>query len=257
MIGVFDSGVGGLSILHALRQRLPHASMTYVGDVANAPYGNLPIEDIRSRSYRIVSWLIEAGANQIVVACNTATVAAIDSLRARWPECVFTGVEPGVKPAAQRTRNGRIAVMATTATVKSARLQKLIAEHASDTMVHLQACDGLADAIERGVLAGKELDEVLSPHCEALRAAHVDTVVLGCTHYAFVKNAIQSLLGNDVMLIDVAPAVAERAAQCWAKRGCSSSSAVRIVSTGSMSTMRTLLASSGELYELNVVTERI
>src|ERR1700754_2425232 len=214
-IGVFDSGVGGLSILRALRERLPQTSMLYVGDVAHAPYGERPVGEVVDRSIRIAQWLADQGSRMIVVACNTATVLAIEALRARWPELVFVGVEPGVKPAAARSRTRRIAVMTTAATAASARLAHLIARYAEDAYVHVQACPELASAIERGVLAGPELIEILRPYCAEIRAAAVDTVVLGCTHYPFVADAIRSQFGDEISLIDTASAIAERTASLW------------------------------------------
>jgi len=242
-IGVFDSGVGGLSILRALRERVRDAPTLYVGDVAHAPYGDRSPTEVIERSLQIVEWLAAQGATMIVVACNTATVLAIEALRARWPTLVFVGVEPGVKPAAARTRTRRIAVMATAATAGSDRLRHLIARYAADSYVHVQPCPGLADAIERGMLQGPALLDVLAPHCDDVRAANVDTVVLGCTHYAFVEASIRALLGREVTLIDTATAIAERCAALWeqALPVFDDSPTVRALSTGSTGTMQLLL----------------
>jgi glutamate racemase len=211
-IGVFDSGVGGLSIAREMRRRMPKSPLLYVGDVSHSPYGERPTGEVVERAQRIAAWLIERGARTIVVACNTATVLAIDTLRLQWPAIVFVGVEPGIKPAAALTRTGRIAVMTTPATARSERLRALIHRHASTLHVHVQGCDGLASAIERGNLDGQELHRALRPHIEAVRMARVDTIVLGCTHYAFVDQALRELHGNDVMLVDTAAAVAGRVA---------------------------------------------
>jgi glutamate racemase len=238
-IGVFDSGVGGLSILDALRQRLPHAPLTYVGDVAHAPYGERAPAEVIDRCQRIVGHLAEQGAELIVVACNTATVLAIESLRTRWPSLRFVGVEPGVKPAATKTRTRRIAIMTTSATATSARLQHLIRTFAPGVYVHIEPCPGLATAIERGALDGVQLHTVLSPLCANVRAAQVDTVVLGCTHYPFVVDSIQALLGNHIEIIDTARAVAERVADLWddAATGID----LRVLSTGASAPMQALL----------------
>lgn len=253
-IGVVDSGVGGLSILRALRERLPDASMVYVGDVAHAPYGDRSAQEVVERSAQVVDWLVCQGATMIVVACNTATVLAIETLRARWPRLVFVGVEPGVKPAAARSRTRRIAVMATAATATSERLRHLIARYAQDAHVHIQPCPGLADAIERGELSGPALLDVLKPHCDAIRAANVDTVVLGCTHYAFVEASIRASLGTEVKLIDTATAIAERSASLWeqSRPAFDDSSAVRVVSTGATDTMQLLLARCAVLNHITV-----
>jgi glutamate racemase len=243
-IGVFDSGVGGLSILRALHQRLPGASMIYLGDVAHAPYGDRTASAVVERSMQMVDTLVAMGATMIVVACNTATVLAIEALRARWPAVAFVGVEPGVKPAAVRSRTRRIAVMATVATARSARLAHLIARYAEDVHVHLQPCPGLADLIERGVLEGADLMAVLAPYCDAIRAAEVDTVVLGCTHYPFVEPSIRELLGDDITVIDTASAIAERSASLWEQRAPAfdASPTLRVISTGERRTMQLLLA---------------
>ena len=258
-IGVFDSGVGGLSILRALRLRLPDASMVYLGDVAHAPYGARPPHEVVARSVRIVDWLVDEGAQMIVVACNTATVLAIEILRARWPKRVFVGVEPGVKPAAARSRNRRIAVMATEATAASQRLRHLIARYAEDARVHVQPCPGLASAIERGVLDGPELLDVLRPSCDAIRAAGVDTVVLGCTHYAFVEESIRALLGADITLIDTAAAVGERSASLWEQEPprFDPTPMLRVTSTGATDTMQRLIVRYPELGGIGVEAHRL
>ena len=242
-IGVFDSGVGGLSILGALHRRLPTAPLVYVGDVAHAPYGARAAREVIDCSMRIVERLASAGAQMIVVACNTATVMAIEALRARWPALVFVGVEPGVKPATAQSRTRRIAVMVTHATARSDRLQHLIARYAEDAHVHVQACPGLAEAIELGALDGPALLDVLRPHCDAVLRANVDTVVLGCTHYPFVEASIRELLGPEITLIDTASAVAERAASLWAQTSpvFEPKPRVRVMSTGAAATMRLLL----------------
>ena len=255
-IGVFDSGVGGLSILRALHQRLADTSMVYVGDVAHAPYGERSVSEVIARSMRIVEWLASQGAQMIVIACNTATVLAIEALRARWPTLVFVGVEPGVKPAASRSRTQRIAVLVTSATATSERLRHLIGRYAAGAHVHVQACPGLADAIERGMLDGPALLEVLRPHCDAVLAADVDTVVLGCTHYPFVEESIRALLGPGITLIDTASAIADRAASLWEQtpRVVEQAPRVRAMSTGARETMRLLLQRCPGVEDIEVET---
>lgn len=242
-IGVFDSGVGGLSILRALAGRIPEAPLVYVGDVAHAPYGTRRAEEILARSSAVTAWLVAQGATLVVVACNTATVTAIEALRLRWPDRAFVGVEPGVKPAAARSAARRIAVMATPATVASARLRRLVAHHAADTCVHLEPCAGLATAIEAGVLDGPVLDELLAPHCDAILRAGVDTVVLGCTHYAFVDAAIRRRLGPSVTVLDTAAAIAERTAALWDRMrpAVAPIPRRRVLATGAAGTMQRLL----------------
>jgi glutamate racemase len=210
-IGVFDSGVGGLSVLRALRTRLPAARLHYLADSAYAPYGDRSVEDVIERSRRVCAHLLDQGAGMIVVACNTATTAAIGALRGQWPRVPFVGVEPGVKPAAAASRNRRIGVLATRRTIASERLRTLVEQHAADCHVVLQACPGLVDVIERGNLDDEALRSMLTGFCAPLRDAQVDTVVLGCTHYPFVADALQAVLGPEVKLVDTAEAVSQRA----------------------------------------------
>jgi len=235
-IGVFDSGVGGLSVLRALRERLPLAPLAYVADSAHAPYGERSPTQVIERSTRIVGHLLDNHARLIVVACNTATALAIDELRSRWPQVPFVGIEPGIKPAVALSRCGRIGVMATSATVDSERMRKLVLRHGGDAAVHLQACPGLADAIEAG-LDGEALDAVARPHCEALLARSVDTVVLGCTHYPLAAARIARLLGPNVMLIDTADAVSQQAARLWPQALNIESPPMRLASTGDTEAM--------------------
>lgn len=207
-IGVFDSGVGGLSVLRALRRAMPAARLLYVADSRYAPYGERDEAFVIARSRRIASFLRSQGAQLLVIACNTATAAAVQTLRtddAHWP---VVGVEPGVKPAVAASRNGRIGVMATTTTLASAKFRRLLDAHSAAAQVHTQPCPGLARAIEAGDLDAPELLALIEAHCAPLRAAEVDTVVLGCTHYPFVAHHIQAALGAQVQLIDTAEAVA-------------------------------------------------
>lgn len=243
-IGVFDSGVGGLSVLRALHRRLPSAPMVYVGDVSHAPYGERPVAEVLERCERIVGYLQRCGARLIVVACNTATVTGITHLRQQWPGLTFVGVEPGIKPAAAHSRIRRIAVMTTPTTANSERLRRLIVDHAAGGLVRVVPCPGLAAAIERGATHGAELLDVLQPCCDRVREADVDTLVLGCTHYAFVADTIRSLLGEGITLIDTASAIAARVASLWQDSGVATDGApvVRVMSTGLLDPMQLLLA---------------
>ena len=212
-IGVFDSGVGGLSVLRALRQSLPGHALHYVADSAHAPYGERDEAHAIDRSMRITRHLVDHGAGIVVVACNTATAAAVRQLRAAWPALPIVGVEPGIKPALAQSTNGRIGVMATAATLASAKFKHLVETHRADQQIHLQACTGLAAAIERGDLASPEIDALVEQHCQPLREAGVDTVVLGCTHYPFVETTIACIMGPQVRIVDTAQAIARRVLQ--------------------------------------------
>lgn len=214
-IGVFDSGVGGLSVLRSIHQRLPSASLLYVADSAHAPYGEKSPEYIRDRSMRIAAHLIDQGARVVVVACNTATAVAIDELRRRWPDCPFVGVEPGVRPAVATSRRQRVGVMATDATLRSERFKALVAREAGTCSMHLLACTGLAAAVEQRELDDPVLLDLVHRYASQLRDAGVDVIALGCTHYAFVREVIERSLEPGMTVIDTADAVAAQVARLW------------------------------------------
>lgn len=211
LIGVFDSGVGGLSVLRALHRQLPHAPLLYVADAGHAPYGDRDSAHVSQRSQRVVDHLVDQGARLVVIACNTATAWAVDAVRAHHPGICFVGVEPGVKPAALASARRRIAVMATPSTLASARYADLVTRHAPDCHVHPVPCSGLAAAIERGEAGSADVDRLLDQYCAPLAAMDIDTVVLGCTHYPFVAERIAARLGPGIKLLDTADAVARRA----------------------------------------------
>lgn len=212
-LGVFDSGLGGLSVLQALRRELPLADLLYVADSGHAPYGERDVGHITARSEHITRFLLSQGAQAIVVACNTATAAAVQHLRGLWPDVPIIGVEPGIKPAVAQSDQHRIGVMATPATLSSPRFRDLLERHAVGAQVTLQPCPGLAREIERGHLDTPELRTLVTRFTAPLRAAKVDTVVLGCTHYPFVRPLIEEALGSDVRVLDTADAVARHAAR--------------------------------------------
>jgi glutamate racemase len=210
LIGVFDSGVGGLSVLKALHQQLPGTDLLYVADSAHAPYGERSDEFITERTHRVASHLLSQGASLLVLACNTATAVAAASLRERWPDLPIVAVEPGIKPAVAISRNGRIGVMATPVTLRSDKFKRLAQAHGTGAEVHLQPCPGLAGQIEQGDASAPALLALIEKFTAPLRQAGVDTVVLGCTHYPFVASQIQAALGPAVSLIDTADAVARQ-----------------------------------------------
>lgn len=214
-IGVFDSGVGGFTVLRELRALIPGARLHYLADTAHAPYGPRTPDDIRARSLAIAEHLIEQGAGLIVIACNTATAHAIEALRARWPDLSFVGTEPGIKPAVAASRNGRIGLLATAATAASERLQALIERHAGGRQVVVQGCPGVVEHIEAGDLDSPALRALVQRHCEPLRAAGIDTALLGCTHYPLIEPLWRAALGAEVQLLRIETAVARRAADLW------------------------------------------
>lgn len=216
-IGVFDSGLGGLSVLRALRERLPLADMLYVADSGHAPYGERDVAHITARSQHITDFLIRQGAQAIVVACNTATAAAVHTLRQQWPDVPIIGVEPGVKPAVTTSPGKRVGVLATPRTLASDKFKQLIERHGRDAHITLQACPGLAKEIEGGELDTPRLRALVAQFAQPLREAEVDTVVLGCTHYPFVRPLFAEALGPQVCIIDTADAVARHVAHLIAE----------------------------------------
>ncbi|ABE48894.1 glutamate racemase [Methylobacillus flagellatus KT] len=208
-IGVFDSGVGGLSVLRHIQQQLPHEHLLYVADSLNAPYGPKPQAFIIERSRNIAQFLIESGAKAIVVACNTATAAAIRILRNELDIPVI-GMEPAVKPAAAATRSGVVGVLATTGTLKSAQFAALLEHYGKHIKVVAQACVGLVECIERGELDTPSTRALVAGYVAPLMEEGADTIVLGCTHYPFIKPLIADIAGPDVVLIDTGAAVARQ-----------------------------------------------
>lgn len=219
MIGVFDSGFGGLSVLDAISHRLPRADLLYFADTAHVPYGDKPEGFITGRVLAIGEHLARQGCSPIVVACNTATTTAIQALRDRLPGTPIVGVEPGVKPAAQTSRTKRIAVLATEATVKSKRLAQLIATHAAGVQVEVVPCPGWATQVETLRPFTGEFRAEVAAKIEPLIEAGVDRIVLGCTHYAFLAPIIAPLIAGRAELVDVADAVARQVVRLAGEAG--------------------------------------
>ena len=211
-IGIFDSGVGGLSVMQAIRACLPHAELLYAADTAYAPYGDRSEEFLCDRSERIAGFLCDQGAQMIVVACNTATAAAVARLRAGSPTLPLVGVEPGVKPAVALSAARRVGVLATTRTLASEKFRRLAEAHADGATLVLQPCPGLADAIEAADARGSGLDVLVERYCAPLRDAGVDVAVLGCTHYVFARELFERALPG-VQLVDTAEAIARQTAR--------------------------------------------
>ncbi len=208
-IGVFDSGVGGISVLKHIQALLPDEALLYVADSLYAPYGNKTPEEIQARCFAVADFLIAQGVKALVVACNTATAAAIDAMRARYSLPII-GMEPAVKPAAEATKNGIIGVLATVGTLKSAQFAALLESYGRNVEVVTQACLGLVECIERGELTAQTTQDLIRQYCAPLLAKGADTIVLGCTHYPFVRDLITEVVGQDVVLIDTGAAVASQ-----------------------------------------------
>jgi glutamate racemase len=208
-IGVLDSGVGGLSVCRAIRRHLPGADLLYFADSAYAPYGEQSPELVRRRTLAIAEALIRRGAGALVVACNTATAAAVEPLREAVAVPVIA-MEPAVKPAAAATRKGVVGVLATTGTVSSARFAALLDRFAGNIEVRVQPCPGWVERVERGELDGSRTEALVARFVRPLTDAGADTLVLGCTHYPFLAPVIAEIAGPEIALIETSDAVARQ-----------------------------------------------
>lgn len=208
-VAVFDSGLGGLWVLREIRSHLPSEDLLYLADSDRCPYGPRPRNEVRARSLRIGRWLEARGAKALVVACNTASGAALEALRETLGIPVV-GMEPAVKPAVRDTRAKRIGVLATEGTLASERFARLLRDHCGGVEVVARPGTGLVEMVEDGVLEGEAARAVLEPVLAPFREAEVDTVVLGCTHYPFLWDTIAGVLGPGVRLVDSAPAIARQ-----------------------------------------------
>jgi len=218
-IGIFDSGVGGATVLRQLHALLPYEDLLFLADQANCPYGSRAIAELRALSVANTRWLLACGAKLIVVACNTASAAALHWLRAAFAEVPFVGMVPAVKPAAEQTRSGVVGVLATAATIEGELLDEVVMRWSGAATVVRQACPGLVEQIEAGALDAPATVALLERYLHPLLAAGADTIVLGCTHYPFLLPHIQRIAGPGVRLIDAAPAVARQTARVLEMRG--------------------------------------
>jgi glutamate racemase len=208
-IGVFDSGVGGLSVLHHIRELLPDERLIYVADSAHVPYGDKAPDYIERRALAITRFLVEQGVQAIVVACNTATAAAAASLRSQF-RLPIVAMEPAVKPAVVATRSGVVGVLATVGTLESARFAALLDKYAGEIEIVTQGCPGLVEQVEAGNLAGTETRALVARYVSPLLMHGADTLILGCTHYPFLAPLIREVAGNDIALVDTGAAVARQ-----------------------------------------------
>jgi glutamate racemase len=209
-VGVFDSGVGGLTILTELFRELPGERFVYFGDTGNCPYGVRPREEIQLLAENAARLLLSHHAKLIVVACNAASVSAISDLRAKFPLIEFVGVVPAVKPAAQLSRIGKVGVASTEASARSDFLRQLIEEHASGAEVLAVGCPRLVTMVEAGRLEGPDVETVIREYIQPMLDAGIDTLVLGCTHFPAIRNAFQRVAGPEVAVIDSGEAIARR-----------------------------------------------
>jgi glutamate racemase len=209
-IGAFDSGVGGLSVLRSIRAQLPGEDIIYIGDQANVPYGPRGKAEVRLLSEGIVRFLMSQGAKLIVIPCHTASAAALHSLREQYPGFPFVGMEPAVKPAVEQSKSGVVGVLATPTTFEGELYASVVERFGQGTKLLQSTCPGLVAEIEAGRANGPEAKRILREALEPMIAQGLDTVVLGCTHYPFSFDSIREIVGDNVRLIDPAPAIARR-----------------------------------------------
>lgn len=263
-IGIFDSGVGGLSVLRAVRQALPQEALIYLADQAHVPYGPRPVEQVRAFAEGITRCLQSQGVKLIVVACNTASAAALHSLRQTFPELPFVGMEPAVKPAAEHTQTGVVGVLATPATFQGALYASVVERFASGVTVLQDTCPGLVMEIEAGHLDTAEVRAILEKALHPMLAQGIDTVVLGCTHFPFVIPLIEDIVGPGVRVIDPAPAIARQVARLLEVNNLTTTAdqqgSVRYLTSGDPDQLAALLprllGERGELRQVRWIDEK-
>ena len=201
-IAVFDSGMGGISVLKELIKVLPNENFIYYGDTANAPYGIKSVDEVRTLTFSVYEKLKMRGIKAFVIACNTATSASVAALREMYPNDIIVGVEPALKPAALCCENPTVAVLATPLTLNEEKFASLMSKYSQNARVIPFACPGLVEFVERGEVEGGAIEEFLNELLSPLKEENLDAIVLGCTHYPFVKKHILSILGNNILVFD-------------------------------------------------------
>ena len=256
-IGVFDSGVGGLSVLRHLQAQLPAEQFIYLADQAHVPYGSRSAQEIIQFSQGITQFFLQLKAKAIVVACNTASAAALSQLRRQFA-LPFVGMEPAVKPAASQTQSGKVGILATGGTFASDRYARLTTQYAQGVAVWEDPCLGLVPEIEAGRIHSPMVRQILHQALTPMLAAGVDTVVLGCTHYPFVLPVVEEIVGTAVPVIDPAPAVARQTKVVLQRHGllasASQASMVRFVTTGTAGPYASQVAQLLNLNDVEVET---
>jgi len=217
-VAVFDSGVGGLSVMREIARQLPHEDVLYFADSANCPYGPRPLKEVRKLSEAITAFLIQQGAKIVVVACNTASAASLHHLRAIFPVPIV-GMEPAIKPAAAMTRSKKVGVIATQVTFQGELFARLVERFAADVEVYTQVCPGLVERIEAGLIEDAGTEALLAGYLKPMLEAGIDSLVLGCTHYPFLRKTIGRVAGPGVTVIDPSPAVARQTGRVLERGG--------------------------------------
>lgn len=201
-IGFFDSGVGGLSVMREALKIMPNENYIYLGDSINAPYGIKSVEEVKNLTFKAVEFLLNKGVKGIAIACNTATSAAVAELRIKYPDLPLVGIEPALKPAVELHKEGKILIMATSMTLKEQKFHKLMKKYEDIAEIVPLPCPGLVEFIENGKLEGEEIETYLRDKLDIYINDKISSIVLGCTHYPFIKNSLYKILGKDVLIID-------------------------------------------------------
>ena len=217
-LGVFDSGVGGLSVMKEIRWLLPGEDLIYLADTGHSPYGTKPLREIRRRTLEVADFLAAQGVKAIVVACNAACTAGLEQIRAAHPDLLVIGVEPALKPAHGQSKNGKIGVLSTHLTLSGERFAGLVERYGEGNEVYTQPAPGLVELVEAGQTDGPEAAALLNSYLRPLLEQGIDTLVLGCTHYPFLRPLIRQLAGPELTVLDTGAAVAKQTVRVLAER---------------------------------------
>ena len=252
VIGIFDSGVGGLSVWRELAHQLPHETILYLADQAHVPYGSRPPDELCKFAEGITHFLLGHGAKVIVIASNTTSAAALYNLRDHFPDMPFIGMEPALKPAIEQTQSGVVGVMATPATFNGRPFANLVERYASHVRVLTQICPGLVEAVETDTLDSPEVEALLRKYVRPLTETGVDQIVLGCTHYSFLRSTIEQMVGEKVAVLDPAPAVARQAARVLAEQKLAAAALTNPESDG-----RRIFYTTGDVAKFTQIIKRL
>ncbi|MBK1854506.1 glutamate racemase [Verrucomicrobiaceae bacterium 5K15] len=239
-IGILDSGLGGLSVFNEVQKLMPNESVIYFGDSAWCPYGAREADEIQRRVFKVTDFLLEQGCQLIIIACNSATIAAVEALRAAYP-VPFVGMEPGVKPAAAMTQTGTVGVLATEASLAGEKFHRLVTDHSNGVNVITRPCPNFVELVERGELSGTKALGIVEEETLPLLEAGADVLVLGCTHYPFLRPLIEQVAGPDVQILDTGEAVARHVARLMKETVTETSDVLhRIITTGDLDQLKSL-----------------
>jgi glutamate racemase len=240
-IGVLDSGIGGLSVLQEIHRQLPSTPTLYIGDQAHLPYGPRSADEIYTFVEAMTRFLVEQGAAVVVLACNSASAGGLEQVRRAYPDIPFVGMEPAIKPSAEATRTGVVGVLTTRATANGALYQRVLARYAASTHVITQVTPELVTIAESGSQDSPEAEQIIRAYVEPLLEAHADQIVLACTHFPFLKDAIGKITGPEVTIVDPSAAVARQVARVWPTHLRPQAAENRYFTSGSVDQFRLML----------------